>query len=64
MTTKVFSRDFIYNLGKSSDGQRAYYSGDQIVSCYQNGSRLGLTQQQTAKLRKIARKILQKEKDN
>jgi hypothetical protein len=64
MTTKVFSKDFIYNLGKSSNGQRAYYSGNQIVSSYQEGSRLGLTLQQAAKLRKIARKILQKEKDN
>jgi hypothetical protein len=64
MTTKVFSREFIYNVGKSSNGQRIYYSGDQIINCYQGGSKLGLTKQQAAKLRKIARKILQKEKDN
>jgi hypothetical protein len=63
MKTKTFSKDFIYNLGKSSEGQRVYYSGAQIVNAYNSGRRFALTKQQRGKLRKIARRILQKEKD-
>ena len=58
MRTKNFKKDYIYNLGKNSVGQRVYMTGEQIVGWYQGSRGIGLNQQQLAKLRKIARKIL------
>lgn len=58
MRTKLFKHEYIYNLGKNTDGQRAYLTGDEIVSRYQGKRLIGLNAQQTAKLRKIARQIL------
>jgi hypothetical protein len=63
MSIKVYKEDYIYNLGKNKDGQRMYVSGEKIAQLYQDGERLGLNLQQTAKMRKIARKILSNEKD-
>jgi hypothetical protein len=58
MRTKLFKHEYIYNLGKNTDGQRIYLTGDEIISRYQGKQLMGLNAQQTAKLRKIARQIL------
>lgn len=58
MRTKLFKHEYMYNLGKNTEGQRIYLTGDEIVSRYQGNRVMGLNSQQTAKLRKIARRIL------
>jgi hypothetical protein len=58
MRTKIFKSDYIYNLGKNMAGQRVYMTGEDIVNRYTTQIGIGLNNQQTAKLRKIARKIL------
>jgi hypothetical protein len=60
MRTKNFKPEYMYNLGKNSAGQRIYMSGEEIVNWYQGSKGVGLNQQQSAKLRKIARHILYK----
>jgi hypothetical protein len=58
MSIKIFKEEFIYNLGKSKEGERIYMSGSEIVERYNGSKKIGLNSQQTAKLRKIARQIL------
>jgi hypothetical protein len=57
MRVKVFKEEFIYNLGKSKEGERIYMSGSEILARYNGARKIGLNPQQTAKLRKIARQI-------
>lgn len=58
MRTKNFKVEYMYNLGKNSAGQRTYMTGEEIVNWYQGVRGVGLNSQQSAKLRKIARKII------
>lgn len=58
MRTKLFKHEYMYNLGKNTDGQRIYLTGDEIVARYQGNRVMGLNAQQSGKLRKIARRIL------
>jgi hypothetical protein len=62
MRTKIFKSDYIYNLGKNMSGQRVYMTGEEIVNRYTTSIGIGLNKQQSGKLRKIARQILNKEK--
>jgi hypothetical protein len=55
---KLFKEEYMYNLGKGLSGQRVYMTGAEIVSWYQGKKGIGLNLQQSAKLRKIARRIL------
>jgi hypothetical protein len=57
MRLKIFKEDYIYNLGKSREGERVYMSGSEIVARYNGSKKIGLNAQQTGKLRKIARQI-------
>ena len=57
MRVKIFKEDYIYNLGKSKEGERIYMSGSEILARYNGSKKIGLNSQQTAKLRKIARQI-------
>lgn len=62
MRTKKFKEDYMYNLGKNTEGQRTYLTGKEIIARYQSSRLIGLNAQQSGKLRKIARQILYKEK--
>lgn len=57
MRVKLFKEDYIYNLGKSRDGERVYLSGQEILARYKGIKPMGLNSQQAGKLRKIARQI-------
>jgi hypothetical protein len=60
MRTKQPKENYMYNLGKSPTGQRTYMTGEEIISRYSGDRGIGLSTQQVAKLRKIARQILYK----
>lgn len=57
MRIKKFKEEYIYNLGKSNEGERVYMSGTEILARYKGLKPIGLNNQQTGKLRKIARQI-------
>ena len=57
MRIKKYKEEYIYNLGKSREGERIYMNGSEILARYNGAKKIGLNSQQTAKLRKIARQI-------
>lgn len=60
MRVKQFKDYYIYNLGKGSEEERIYMSGEEILARYNGATQIGLNAQQKGKLRKIARQIQNK----
>jgi hypothetical protein len=60
MRVKQFKKEYMYNLGKNTDGQRLYMTGADILERYHGSKPMGLNLQQSGKLRKIARQIIGK----